>query len=177
MLKGAHIQTTIMVEIPFVFSVWISRSLRILYLPLICLFKSLFCRNNSVLMQKIISSAVNFFRVHLAHFSPAESFDYQKEQITTTPLWRSIKQLDPILLMQTFTAFTSSTCPLAVGYELYSQASSSLKDRGALGTRITFPSWLSTVLNTALSTFFIDHWQETCQRKNMPFANGEAPGK
>lgn len=86
MLKGAHIQTTIMVEIPFVFSVCISRSLRILYLTLICLCKSLFCWNNSVLMAKTISSAVNFFRVHLAHFSPTESFDHQKEQITTTPL-------------------------------------------------------------------------------------------
>lgn len=52
MLKGAHIQTTIMVEIPFVFSVCISRSLRILYLTLICLCKSLFCWNNSVLMAK-----------------------------------------------------------------------------------------------------------------------------
>ena len=110
MLKGAHIQTTIMVEIPFVFSVWISRSLRILYLILICLFKSLFCWITQFLWQKIISSAVNFFGVHLAHFSPAESFDHQKEEITTTPLWRSIKQLDPILLMQTFTAFTSRTC-------------------------------------------------------------------
>ena len=111
MLKGAHIQTTIMVEIPFVFSVWISRSLRILYLILICLFKSLFCWITQFLWQKIISSAVNFFGVHLAHFSPAESFDHQKEEITTTPLWRSIKQLDPILLMQTFTAFTASCTP------------------------------------------------------------------
>ena len=194
MLKGAHIQTTIMVEIPFVFSVWLSRSLRILYLILICMFKSLFCWNNSVLMAKnyfIDCKSLNQFhikyyfspflfpqRVHLVHFSPVESFDHQKEQITTTPLWRSVKQRDPILLMETFTAFTSNTYPhLAVGYELYFQASISLKDRGALGMIISLPTWLSIVLNTALITFVINHWQETCRRKNMPFANGETRGK